>query len=71
MRENAKLLDPPAVADLLGVKRATLATWRWRGDGPPFVRVGSRVRYSPADLDDWLAARRRCSTSDDGSTVGA
>jgi hypothetical protein len=38
---------------------------RYRGDGPPFVRVSSRcVRYRPEDLEAWTAARVRISTSD-------
>ena len=29
-----------------------------RCDGPPYVRMGRAVRYSIADLDAWLLARR-------------
>jgi excisionase family DNA binding protein len=58
------LVDPTAAAAQLGVKSATLAKWRVRGGGPPFLKVGSRVRYSRADLEQWLGERRRRSTSD-------
>jgi predicted DNA-binding transcriptional regulator AlpA len=52
------LLDPPAAARLLGVPLATLARWRYRRTGPPFVHVGRRVRYAESDLIKWLAANR-------------
>jgi len=38
---------------------------RLTGDGPPFVKVGPRaIAYRKADLDAWIAARVRRSTSD-------
>jgi predicted DNA-binding transcriptional regulator AlpA len=46
-------------ADYLGVSRHTLACWRSRGEGPPFVKVGGSVRYRVADLDAWAEGRRR------------
>jgi hypothetical protein len=50
---------------------STLAKYRWRGDGPVFIRVTPRkIRYRRTDLDAWLAARARVSTSDDGSALG-
>lgn len=62
-----KLLTPRQVAELLEVRPRTLESWRVSGDGPPFVRVGvgSRgpVRYRRADLERWLAARVRVSTT--------
>src|SRR5262245_55179156 len=49
--------QPPAeyvgtreAAALLGVSVATLEALRARGKGPPFIRVGRRVRYSIAEL---------------------
>jgi phosphatidylserine decarboxylase len=32
------------------VTKATLATWRSRGNGPAFVKVGGRVLYRLADV---------------------
>jgi hypothetical protein len=57
------------VAALLHVSRRTLQGWRWRGGGPPFVRVGRAVRYDPVELRTWLDAQRRTSTSDIGGVV--
>lgn len=35
----------------------TLARWRSEGNGPPFVRIGSLIRYRVRDLDAWLEAQ--------------
>lgn len=56
------LLDARATAGILGVSEQTLAKWRVNGDGPRFLKIGSRIRYDRKDLDDWLEQRRRSST---------
>jgi hypothetical protein len=56
----------PLAADYVGLSPATLETLRIRGGGPAFSKLGRRVVYSREDLDAWLAARRRQSTSDPG-----
>jgi predicted DNA-binding transcriptional regulator AlpA len=53
-------------ATYLGLSPKTLETLRTRGGGPPFLKLGRRVVYRKADLDTWLAARVRRSTSDPG-----
>lgn len=41
--------------------KGTLAVYRSIGRGPKFWRVGGRVYYLEADLDDWLASiTRKC-----------
>lgn len=53
-----KLLMPSEVADLLGVTTQTLAVWRCeRRYVLPYVKVGSYVRYRPADVDQFIATR--------------
>jgi hypothetical protein len=44
----------------------TLQRKRLQGDGPPFVKIGGAVRYRRSDLDQYIAQRRRLSTSDEG-----
>jgi predicted DNA-binding transcriptional regulator AlpA len=64
---TAILLTERQAADALGFTPRTLAEWRYRGGGPPFVRVSARaVRYRPDDLDAWARERLRTSTSDPG-----
>ncbi len=65
----AKLLKEGEVADLLSVEVATLRRWRWAGTGPQFHKIGAAVRYDPADLETFIMAARRNSTSDDGTAA--
>ena len=63
------VLRTPEAAKYIGLSISTLTKMRIRGgdDTPPFVKLGARsVGYCVADLDVWLEARRRASTSDTG-----
>ena len=63
--EDAKrLLGTEAAAEYLGLAVQTLAKMRVSGDSPPFYKLGRQVLYDRAELDEWLDARRRRSTSD-------
>lgn len=65
-----KLLTTPDAARVLGMKAAALESWRWRGEGPPFVRVTARaIRYRPEDLKRFIEDRLRRSTSDPGRST--
>ncbi len=64
---DRKYLSTREAAAWLGLSPRTLDRYRVSGEGPAFHRFGSRVRDLAADLDDWAAARRRLSTSDDGT----
>ena len=57
------------VAAFLGLSPRTLDRYRVTGDGPPFHKLGNRIRYARADVEAWVAARRRLSTSDPGDTA--
>ncbi len=63
------LLNEKEVADTLNVKVATLRRWRWAGKGPVFRKIGGAVRYHLSDLEAFITAARRRSTSDDGTTA--
>ncbi|VTZ27568.1 hypothetical protein MPC1_5930002 [Methylocella tundrae] len=63
LTENWKLLDENGVADFLNVKVATLQSWRVKGCGPDFVRVGRCIRYRPSDILAWVEARTCANTS--------
>lgn len=66
-----RLLREQEVAELLDVPRATLATWRSRwSDRLPFIRLGRSIRYRPQDVEAYLAAQTRRSTSDAGEAAG-
>ena len=67
MNKDDKLLTPPEVAKILGVKLNTLAVWRSTGRYPlPFRKVGRRVRYYLSDVNHFLDVNSFCSTGDYG-----
>ena len=54
----------PEAADYLGVTKSTLEKRRLTGDGPSYVKAGRSVRNCVSDLDQWLDAHIRRSTSE-------
>lgn len=65
--QTKAILRPPEAAHYLGLSESTLAKQRLRGDGPRFVKLGSRaVGYSINELDAYLEACTRFSTSECG-----
>jgi hypothetical protein len=61
------LLTVQEVAALLRCSVSSLNKWRLSGRGPPFVYVGRRVRYRPADIAAYIAECTRVSTSASGA----
>lgn len=53
-------------AGYLKLGESTLAKLFVSGDGPPAIKIGRSVRYSSIDLNEWMSAKRRKSTSDVG-----
>lgn len=61
-----RIVNPPPVllnvreaAARLGLSKSTLDKMRCAGKGPRYVKSTDKaVRYDPADLDAWIAARR-------------
>jgi predicted site-specific integrase-resolvase len=52
------------LAELLGVEIESLAVWRRKGTGPPFYRIGGRVRYRADEVEQWLHSLRSGSTGE-------
>ncbi|MCZ7619255.1 MAG: helix-turn-helix domain-containing protein [Myxococcota bacterium] len=63
----SKLYDTTTAAEILGISKRTLETWRVRGGGPRYVSLGvgarGAVRYREDDLAAYIAGRLRESTS--------
>ena len=57
-------LNTAAAADYCGSTESTFEKLRLTGGGPVFIKNGRRVVYQVSDLDAWLSANRRRSTSD-------
>jgi len=69
---SAAVLRTPEAAKYIGLSISTMTKMRLRGgpDTPPFVKLGPRsVGYCVSDLNAWLEARRRASTSDQGPSA--
>ena len=66
MTHQTELLTTPDAALRVGLSHRTLERYRVTGEGPRFLKLGRRVLYRPANLDEWLDSRVRRSTSDPG-----
>ena len=51
MAPKPSLVTPPVAAEMLQIPLHTLRTWRSRGGGPEFVKLGRSVRYPLAALE--------------------
>ncbi|MBK5282655.1 MAG: helix-turn-helix domain-containing protein [Nitrospiraceae bacterium] len=51
---------------MLKVSVKSLQAWRVRGGGPRFLKIGRCVRYALSDLEAFVQAAVRSSTSDPG-----
>lgn len=60
---NRRMLRTDDAAKLIGLSPSTLAKLRLTGGGPRYIKLGRAVIYDPADLETWLTAHRRSSTS--------
>lgn len=59
---RSELMTPLEVAEALRVDERTLANWRYRGQGPVFLRVGGLIRYAQSDLENFLRESRQFMT---------
>ena len=59
------LLTEKEAAALLNVTPSCLQAWRYRGEGPPFIKISARcVRYRWIDLQLWIDGGRFSNTSE-------
>jgi excisionase family DNA binding protein len=56
--ETERLISVREAADLLGLKAATIYKYKMVGS-IPFIKLGSRVLFSPARLRSWVAEHAR------------
>ena len=64
MNRSQNLMNEQETAAYLAISAATLRRWRWVGRGPRFIKIGAAIRYDPTDLEAFLIAGRRRSTSE-------
>jgi predicted site-specific integrase-resolvase len=55
---TSRWLTSDEVAQLLRVRPATVAQWRWRRRGPAFVKLADgpagKVRYERREVERWM-----------------
>jgi hypothetical protein len=54
-----RLLNEHEAAEILGLSVKTLRRWRWAREGVAWIKLGSAVRYAPADLQAFTEAGRQ------------
>jgi hypothetical protein len=62
-RAQIHLLNEGETATLLGLSPRSLRKWRWAGKGPRYTKLGRRVMYNLRDLEAFIEAGARESTS--------
>ena len=68
------LLSEAQVAERFGFSRRTLQNWRQTGLGPVYVKAPKRIYYRLSDIENFIEANLRRSTSvavSDASARGA
>jgi hypothetical protein len=50
-------------AEIFGIHEVTLAKWRMLGTGPRFYKLCGRAFYKQSDIDRFIEAQARRSTS--------
>lgn len=52
--KDLEMLIPEDASKLLQIDAKTMAAWRCRQEGPPYVKLGGLVRYRRKDLLAWV-----------------
>ena len=55
--ELPRLLSVKQASLYTGLSESTLNNARWRGDGPPYIKLGRSVRYRAKDLISYIDTR--------------
>ena len=63
-RSCPRSLRQRSLLAIVGLSESTLAKLRLNGNGPVYCKLGRRVVYRLADLEQWLQSRTARDTSD-------
>lgn len=66
---DERLITDREVSKLTGIPRKTLQALRLRGGGPDFIKIRSSCRYRPSEIENWLKANTRKTTSEGGNSI--
>ena len=64
MADMPRVVTTKVAARYVGLSESTLAKLRLNGNGPVYCKLGRRVVYRTADLEEWLKSRTTRDTSD-------
>lgn len=59
---TAQFLNQVHLARRWQISPRTLERWRWRGEGPAYVKIGGRVIYRLDDVEAY-EGNRRCEST--------
>lgn len=62
--DRNKLVSEKEAAELLGISTSWFRQKRTKGDGPPYVKMGSLVRYRISELEEWCRVNSFAHTSE-------
>ena len=71
MTTTTDYLRPAQIGEIMGWSLNTLANYRSRGEGPPYVKVRNRVLYPLSELDRWIVEQAKKSENKKASTQHA
>ena len=67
-QEQEKYFTEKSLAKRWGINFKTLQKWRWKGIGPPYIKIGIAVRYSPESIKKFEEERMRLHKGDNPSS---
>lgn len=53
MTDQQQYFSEKSLARMWGMSYRTLQKWRWAGLGPPYIKIGCRVRYSLINIKNF------------------
>ena len=54
-----RLVSTKELSEIWGVPESTLRYWRCAEMGPPYVKLGGRIKYDLADVEHYVRANKR------------
>jgi len=58
-RNCRQLVSTKELSEIWGVPESTLRYWRSAEIGPPYVKLGGRIKYDLADVERYVRANKR------------
>ena len=56
---SRQLISTKELSERWGIPESTLRYWRCASTGPPYVKLGGRIKYDLADVERYVRANKR------------